>query len=81
MFVYIDSYGFYQLLSFLDAFSRLPVHHEFLARASSEAAADGLKKAVEKNNGVSPQLVVTDNGSVFVNLKGEETDCFPASLL
>jgi len=76
MFVYIESYGFYQLLTFLDAFSRLPVHHELLAQASSEAAADALKKAVEKSNGVPPQVVVTDNGSAFVNLKGKKPTAF-----
>jgi transposase InsO family protein len=76
MFVYIDSYGFYQLLTFLDAFSRLPVHHELVAQASSEVAADALKKAVEKSNGVLPQVVVTDNGSAFVNLKGRKLTAF-----
>jgi len=76
MFVYIDSYGFYQLLTFLDAFSRLPIHHELLAQASSEAAAAALKKAVERNGGIPPHLIVTDNGSAFVNLKGKKPTAF-----
>jgi len=41
MYVYVDGYGFYQLLTFLDAFSRLPIHHELLAQATSELAATG----------------------------------------
>ena len=76
MFVYIDGYGFYQLLTFLDAFSRLPIHHELLAQATSEAAAVALQKAVERNSGTSAQVVVTDNGSAFVNLKGKKPTAF-----
>ena len=76
MFVYIDNYGFYQLLTFLDAFSRLPIHHELLAQASSEAAAMALRKAVERNGRVPPQVIVTDNGSAFVNLKGKKLTAF-----
>ena len=49
MFVYVDGYGFYQLLTFLDAFSRLAIHHELLAQVSSEATATALKKAVERS--------------------------------
>ena len=76
MFVYIDGYGFYQLLTFLDAFSRLPIHHELLAQASSEAAATALKKAAERNGGIPPRLIVTDNCSAFVNLKGKKPTVF-----
>ena len=76
MFVYIDGYGFYQLLTFLDAFSRLPIYHELLAQASSEAAATALKKAITRNSGIPPQIVVTDNGSAFVNLKGKKLTAF-----
>jgi transposase InsO family protein len=76
MFVYVDSYGFYQLLTFLDAFSRLPIHHELLVQASSEAAAAALKKAVERNNGTPARLIVTDNGSAFVNPKGKKPTAF-----
>ncbi len=54
MFVYVDGYGFYQLLTFLDAFSRLPIYHGLLVQASSEAAAGVLKKAVAGSNGTSP---------------------------
>ena len=60
MFVYIDGYGFYQLLTFLDAFSRLPIHHELLAQASSEVAAAVLKKAVEKNGRIPRQMHYLD---------------------
>ena len=45
MFVYIDDYGFYQLLTFLDAFSGLLIHHELLGQVTSEAVAAALKKA------------------------------------
>ncbi len=76
MFAYIDGYGFYQLLTFLDTFSRLPIYHELLAQASSEAAAMALKKAVDRNGGVSPKVIVTDNGSAFVNLKGKKPTAF-----
>lgn len=76
MFVYIDCYGFYQLLTFLDAFSRLPIHHELLAQATSEAAAMVLREAVGRNGGVPPQVIVTDNGSAFVNLKGKKLTAF-----
>jgi len=76
MFVYVDGYGFYQLLTFLDAFSRLPIHHELLVQASSEAAATILRKAVEGNRGVPPKVIVTDNGSAFVNLKGKRLTAF-----
>jgi putative transposase len=76
MFVYIDCYGFYQLLTFLDAFSRLPIYHELLAQASSDAAAAALRRAVEGNRGVTPQVIVTDNGSAFVNLKGRKSTVF-----
>ena len=71
MFVYIDGYGFCQFLTFLDAWSRLPVHHELMAAASSEAAARVLREAVEIN-GRAPRMVVTDNASTFVNLKGRK---------
>jgi len=76
MFVYIDGYGFYQLLTFLDAFSRLSIHHELLAQATSEAAAMVLREAVGRNGGVPPQVIVTDNGSAFVNLKGKKLTAF-----
>jgi len=76
MFIYVDGYGFYQLLTFLDAFSRLPIHHELLVQASSEAAATALRKAVERNGGVPPKATVTDNGSAFVNLKGKKPTAF-----
>jgi len=76
MFVYVDGYGFYQLLTFLDAFSRLPIHHELLVQASSKAAATALKKAVETNGRIPPQVIVTDNGSAFVNLKGKNLTAF-----
>ena len=76
MFVYIDGYGFYQLLTFLDAFSRLPLHHELLAQANSEATAMASKKAVERNGGIPPRVIVTDNGSTFVNLKGKKLTAF-----
>jgi len=76
MFVYIDGYGFYQLLTFLDAYSRLPIHHELLVQASSEAAAAALKKAVERNNSTPAQVIVTDNGSAFVNLRGRKPTAF-----
>ena len=76
MYVYVDSYGFYQLLTFLDAFSRLPVHHELLSQATSEVAATALKKAAERNGRIPPQVVVTDNGSAFVNLKGKKPTTF-----
>jgi len=36
MFVCIGTYGFYQLLAFRDAFSRLPVHHEPVAQQRVE---------------------------------------------
>jgi len=75
MFVYIDGYGFYQLLTFLDAWSRLPVHHELMAVASSEAPARVLGEAV-KINGTAPRIVVTDNASTFVNLKGRKPTPF-----
>jgi len=35
---------------------------------NSEAPAMALKKEVEKNGGVSPQIIVTDNGSASMNL-------------
>ena len=35
---------------------------------NSETDAMALKKEVEKNGGISPQIIVTDNGSVSVNL-------------
>jgi transposase InsO family protein len=35
---------------------------------NSEAVAMALKKEVEKNGGVSPQIIVTDNGTASVNL-------------
>ena len=77
MFVYIDGYGFYQLLTFLDAWSRLPVHHELLALATSEAATKLLGEAV-RVNGAAPCIVVTDNASSFVNLKGKKLTPFQA---
>jgi len=61
---------------FLDAFSRLAIYHELLVQASSEAAARALKKAVDRNGGVSPKVIVTDNGSAFVNLKGKKLTVF-----
>jgi len=76
MFVYVNGYGFYQLLTFLDAFSRLPIHHELLSQATSEVAATALKEAVERNGRTPPQVVVTDNGSAFVNLKGKKPTAF-----
>ncbi len=76
MFVYIDGYGFCQLLTFLDAFSRLPIHHELLAQASFGVAVAALKKAVEKNRGIPPRTIVTNNGSTFVNLKVKKPTAF-----
>jgi len=76
MFVYVDGYGFYQLLTFLDAFSRLPIHHELLAQASSEAAAGVLRKAVERNDETPARVIVTDNGAAFVNLRGRKPTAF-----
>ncbi len=76
MFVHIDGYGFYQLLTFLDAFSGWPIHHELLAQASSGVAVATLKKAVEKNRRIPPRTIVTDNGSTFVNLKGKKPTAF-----
>jgi transposase InsO family protein len=76
MYVYVDGYGFYQLFTFLDAFSRLPIHHELLGQATSEVAAAALKKAVERNGRTPPQVIVTDNGSAFVNLKGKKPTAF-----
>jgi len=78
MFVYIDGYGFYQLLTFLDAWSRLPVHHELMAVASSEASARILREAVEINS-TAPHTVITDNASTFVNLKGKKLTVFQAT--
>lgn len=76
MFVYVGGYGFYQLLTFLDAFSRLPIYHKLLAQGSSEAAATALKEAIARNGGISPRVIVTDNGSAFVNLKGKKPTTF-----
>ena len=76
MYVYVDGYGFYQLLTFLDAFSRLPIYHELLAQATSQAAAMVLREAVGRNGGVPPQVIVTDNGSAFVNLSGKKPTTF-----
>jgi len=68
-------------LTFLDAFSRLLIHHELLAQASSEAAATALKKAVERKGGVPPRVIVTDKGSAFVNLKGKKLTAFQQACL
>jgi len=54
----------------------LSIHHELLVQASSEAAATTLRKAVEGNRGVPPKVIVTDNGSAFVNLKGKRLTAF-----
>lgn len=62
----------------VDAWSRLPVHHELMALASSEAAARILREAVEIN-GTAPRIVVTDNASTFVNLKGRKLTPFQAA--
>jgi len=72
----VDFRFVYQLLTFLDAFSRLPIHHELLAQATSQAAAMILREAVGKNRGVPAQVIATNNGSAVVNLKGKRLTAF-----
>lgn len=62
LFVYVDGYGFYQLLTFLDAFSRLPVYHELQAQAGSEVAAEALReigeiKPIDRHEGRQKEII------------------------
>ncbi len=50
------------------------IHYELMIQASSAAAA--LKKALQRNNGTPSRVIVTDNGSAFVNLKGKKPTIF-----
>ena len=60
----------YQLIAFIDDYSRYIVHAEYFTNATTENTILAFARAIKQNG--CPDAIITDNGTQFTPARGEE---------